>query len=85
MLSFDHWTHCRLLKESSKLAQQYRVDCGLEKAEVVEAPVVKDVIEESKDYTRDDLKVLLTWSEIKFFNWAKTEKLLELCIENKLI
>jgi len=94
MLSFDHPTYCRLLQQSSKLAEDYRNDCGLKK----EKPVVlkeenimptKEVKlidwEKEKDFSRDDLKELLKKGEIKFFNWAKTEKLLQICIENKLI
>ena len=98
MLSFDHKTHARLMKESSILAKQYRIDCWLEKPEVKQEDVIQEnietqdvwqeVIEESpekKDYSREDLKEMLITSDIKFFNNAKTDKLLKLCIENKLI
>lgn len=97
MLSFDHKMHVRLSKESSILAKQYRIDCGLEKAEskkVIikkEVPVIETIIEKAPviedrvEYSRDDLKVMLSEAEIKFFNWAKTEALLEICIRNELI
>ena len=94
MLSFDHQTYCRLLQQSSKLAEDYRADCGLKK----EKPVVlkpENIMpkgevtlvdwKKEKEYSREDLKEILKKWEIKFFNWAKTPKLLEICIENKLI
>jgi len=94
MLSFDHPTYCRLLQQSSELANKYRADCGLKQ----EKPVIlaKENImptwevelvdwDTIKDYSRDDLKKLLQEGEIKFFNWLKTEKILDMCIENKLI
>ena len=90
--------HCRLMKESSVLAKQYRIDCGLEssKQKVVKVEktptktVVKEEIDviipkEEKEYNRDDLKAILEKNEVKYFKWAKTEKLLEICIKNKLI
>ncbi len=93
-LSFCHWTYCRLLNQSSELANKYRADCWLKK----EKPVVlkeenimptKEVSsvhkDETKDFSRDDLKELLSKSDITYFKWLKTEKLLQLCIENKLI
>ena len=43
MLSFDHKTYTRLLRTSTELAKQYRIDCGLDMPERVEK--VEDVIE----------------------------------------
>lgn len=101
--------HCRLMKESSVLAKQYRIDCGLESSKPkavkstpnvvitektdtqpnpnIETPIIKETIEEKvkPEYNRDDLKIILDKSETKYFKWAKTEKLLEICIKNKLI
>jgi hypothetical protein len=36
MLSFDHWMHVRMLKESSELARKYRIDCWLEKVKIID-------------------------------------------------
>lgn len=75
MPSFSHKTYVNLRSQSSELAKQYRIDCWLEKPVEIQ----------EKEVTRDELKDKLNNADIKYFKWAKTEKLLELCIENNLI
>jgi len=87
MLSFDHGMYVRLKNTSSKLAKQYRIDCWLEKPEqITEEPQIAVESNEFKvEYTREDFKSILEKWKIKYFKWATTQKLLELCTLNNLI
>lgn len=49
-------------------------------------PETTPVTDEVKtEITRDEVKALLTWANIEFTFNAPTEKLIQLCIENKLL
>lgn len=68
-----------LFKRSPKLAFEYRQrTTGLDMPEEYKT-------EEKEEVNREELIQKLKEREIKFFPWAKTEKLLELCIQNSLI
>lgn len=71
MASFDHKTYTILKGMSSELAENYRVDCWL--------------IPKKEELWREQLKQILDTAWIKFFAWAKIEKLKELALENNLL
>lgn len=57
MQSFDHRTYTNLLKQSSELGKQYRIDCWLEKKVVTKEESNKNATEEVKNIAAIDWKV----------------------------
>lgn len=74
-----------LFKIDPKKAFEYRFNCNWTPIPPEYCDWTEEVWDTKIEYSKEDLIKLLKDNDIKFFPWAKIEKLIEKCVENWLI
>ena len=83
--AWNNMTFTQLFKMDPKKAFEYRFNCNGTPIPSEYCNEEIEVWETKTEYSKEDLIKLLKDNDIKFFPWAKIEKLIEKCVENSLI